>query len=84
MVGNSAMAVAALLAPRCPLAYSHKEDWAGHGLTFLPVYFGVPALKPSTAGDRSRAGSSSCIRLEPILPWPLILPNSSCTSLSEI
>jgi hypothetical protein len=29
MVGNAPMAVAALLATRCSLAYSHKEVWAG-------------------------------------------------------
>jgi hypothetical protein len=29
MVGNAAMAVAALLAPRCSLAYSHEEVRAG-------------------------------------------------------
>jgi hypothetical protein len=29
MVGNAAMAVDALLAPRCSLAYSHVEVWEG-------------------------------------------------------
>jgi hypothetical protein len=53
------------------------------GLVYLPVYFGVSALIPSTAGDRSPEGPSLCIRAEATLPWPLILPNSACTSLAQ-
>jgi hypothetical protein len=53
------------------------------GLVYLPVYFGVSALKPSTAGNRSQEGPSLCIRTEAALPWPLILPNSACTSLTQ-
>jgi len=53
------------------------------GLVYLPVYFEVSALEPSTAGHRSQEGSSLCIRTEAPLLWPLILPNSACTSLTQ-
>jgi hypothetical protein len=52
-------------------------------LEYLLVYFEVSALEPSTAGDRSQEGPSLCIRTEATLPWPLILPNSACTSLTQ-
>jgi hypothetical protein len=54
-----------------------------NGLVYLLVYFEVSALEPSTAADRSQEGPSLCIRTEATLPWPLNLPNSACTSLTQ-
>jgi hypothetical protein len=47
------------------------------GLVYLPVYFGVSALEPSTTRDRNQEGPSLGIRTEATLPWPLILPKSA-------